>query len=112
MRLTSSKLKPKGERALVLKAWATITNKQEILAIRFFIKIMPFNLPKNINPYFQCQYPVTITLKIYLNSNLSSNGNNKNNLKPSNNHATRFFFIFYISSLHTQLSAKSHYHNT
>jgi len=34
-KLTSSKLKPKKERALVLKAWAVNTNQQEILAIRF-----------------------------------------------------------------------------
>uniref|UniRef100_A0A7S0TC11 RanBD1 domain-containing protein n=1 Tax=Elphidium margaritaceum TaxID=933848 RepID=A0A7S0TC11_9EUKA len=34
-RLTSSKLKPKGERALVLKAWCMSENQQEILAIRF-----------------------------------------------------------------------------
>merc|ERR1719410_2669520 len=33
--ITCSKLKPKGERALVLKAWATSSNQQEILAIRF-----------------------------------------------------------------------------
>ena len=34
-RLTTSKLRTKGERALVLKAWSTINNQQEILAIRF-----------------------------------------------------------------------------
>eukprot|EP00485_Elphidium_margaritaceum_P004231 CAMPEP_0202693288 /NCGR_PEP_ID=MMETSP1385-20130828/7442_1 /ASSEMBLY_ACC=CAM_ASM_000861 /TAXON_ID=933848 /ORGANISM="Elphidium margaritaceum" /LENGTH=1095 /DNA_ID=CAMNT_0049348947 /DNA_START=39 /DNA_END=3326 /DNA_ORIENTATION=- len=34
-RLMAGKLKPKGERAWVLKAWDTSRNKQEILAIRF-----------------------------------------------------------------------------
>eukprot|EP01084_Bolivina_argentea_P269524 458093_1 len=34
-RLMNGKLKPKGERAWVLKAWDTSNNKQEILAIRF-----------------------------------------------------------------------------
>ena len=34
-RLMHGKLKPKGERAWVLKAWDTSKNKQEILAIRF-----------------------------------------------------------------------------
>jgi len=34
-RLMNGKLEPKGERAWVVKAWDTQTNKQEILAIRF-----------------------------------------------------------------------------
>lgn len=34
-RLMNGKLKPKGERAWVLKAWDIKSNKQEILAIRF-----------------------------------------------------------------------------
>eukprot|EP01084_Bolivina_argentea_P060781 111059_1 len=34
-KLTGSKLKPKDERALILKALVTVTNQQEILAIRF-----------------------------------------------------------------------------
>ena len=34
-RLPSSKLKPKGERALVFKAWTVSTNIQQILAVRF-----------------------------------------------------------------------------
>jgi len=34
-RLMNGKLKPKGERAWVLKAWDIASNKQEILAIRF-----------------------------------------------------------------------------
>ena len=37
-RLTSSKLKPKGPRAWVLKAWAITNNHQEILAIRFSLQ--------------------------------------------------------------------------
>ena len=56
-RLTSSKLKAKGERALVLKAWSTLNNQQEILAIRFqtqqsalhyaskYVNIFPMSLP-------------------------------------------------------------------
>ena len=34
-RLINGKLKPKGERAWVLKAWDTSSNRQEILAVRF-----------------------------------------------------------------------------
>ena len=62
-RLMNGKLKPKGERAWVLKAWDTSNNKQEILAIRFsdvqlstqfsikFHEIFPPQQPQQRNNY-------------------------------------------------------------
>lgn len=74
-RLTSSKLKPKGERALVLKAWATISNQQEILAIRFSHQDAAIQFAKK----YQGIFPMSISNQYQIENIFKQSSNNQQN---------------------------------
>jgi len=63
-RLMNGKMKPKGERAWVLKAWDTQTNKQEILAIRFSDAQLSQQFSVKFHQIFPAQPPPQSATKI------------------------------------------------
>ena len=78
-RLTSSKLKPKGERALVLKAWAVQSNQQEILAIRFSDQQAAIQFAKKYHSIFPSAIQSSYAIEnIFQQQSSSSNSNNTN----------------------------------
>ena len=78
-RLTSSKLKPKGERALVLKAWHSSSNRQEILAIRFSDQNAAIQFAKKYHNIFPLAIQPTYSIEnIFQQQSSSTNSNNTN----------------------------------
>eukprot|EP01084_Bolivina_argentea_P182857 315610_1 len=66
-KLMGGRLKPKGERAWVLKAWETSTNQQEILAVRFSDQKSSQIFAKKYNKLFPEQ-PIPIAPQQYIQS--------------------------------------------
>eukprot|EP01083_Nonionella_stella_P141773 437460_1 len=79
-RLTASHIKPKGERALVLKAWAVQLNHQEILAIRFSDEQSAIQFA---NKYHDI-YPMEVSHNIATQNIFSNNKSNAKNMIVQN----------------------------
>ena len=99
-RLTSSKLKPKGERALVLKAWATISNQQEILAIRFSHQDAAIQFAKK----YQGIFPMSISGQYQIENifKQSSSSNQQNGMQ----YILNIYFVYFYSQNRMRFTTK------